>query len=225
MGSKNQKVTFFTEKVLEDRSRYVRIAKARNEVLSEIRKNIDQYKDYKYLVMVDLDFLYDWPIDEIVSTINSQGDWDCVSANGLEKGLVKNEENIYYDRLAFRNEKFPFGPEVIGKKLWFSNLKKIWFSLKDNSWIPVYSAFGGLAIYKTATIISFSYSGRITEDLKKYYQKILQPLSAKKSSSQKRRSIQFKEKTCCEHLTLHASMAMHGYNKMYVNPLMIIHRN
>ncbi len=120
------------------------------------------------------------------------------------------------------------------------------FALDVNaSWQPVYSGFGGLSLYKLDSIINCSYSGIVTDDLKRYYEEILEEIPASNEHIKEYfRAIQFSKKretkipivfqinttwqqpkknlsiTCCEHLPFHASMALKGFNKFYINPKM-----
>lgn len=240
-AERNPHVIFLSENLpasqLKQLSRVAAIARARNIVLSVAREA--RFNDYEHIIMADLDFIKPWPIDEIVATTNLKGDWDCISANG-----IMNDSNRYYwDRYAFSDALFPFGPELIGKVFW-TRLDTTWFQVKD--WRSVYSAFGGLAIYKRASMINFNYSATITEDLEKYYHQIL--LSLPKGHFDLQRYlkingldanslpdfIRFQGKgasgkllatrdiECCEHLTLHAAMALQGYGNFFINPNMIM---
>jgi hypothetical protein len=239
-ASENKKVTFLSETLPNDllstMCRTEKIARARNIVLDLVRQI--NYQDYKYLIMVDLDFQTDWPIDEIINTIESPIKWDCVSANGLDG-------DVYCDRYAYRGLDYPFGPELLGEVFWY-DLGATWFSLKDKKWIPTYSAFGGLAIYKTLAIINSSYSGIVNSDLEVFYKKILAKLPQNNihrqkylgligmpcDSNMKTIPIKFQYNTpshgpshyisCCEHTPLHASMARQGFNKFYINPKMFM---
>ena len=220
-------------------NREVRIARARNITLDYARKL--GHKNYKYLIMVDLDFTHPWPIREIVKSIQHKGRWDCISANGENRVLIKGKgkKKAYWDRYAFRDTKYPLGPEILGPG-WWNTLRQTWFTLKKAHWAPVYSAYGGLAIYKTSTILKFSYSGVATKDLETYYRSILH--EAKKSNPQIQEYFQLQHSRsflqggpflffaqpkepmeqiiCCEHVTLHASMALRGHYRFYVNPKM-----
>ena len=90
-------------------------------------------------------------------------EWDAVTANGILGA------GCYYDLFAFRNERFPFGAELMGDSI-YEDLSFIPMYLAEkNDWLPVYSAFGGLGIYKRASIIHFSYEGHVTNDLRKDY--------------------------------------------------------
>lgn len=247
-AQKNPHVLFITETLPVNRlphSREETIARARNIVLSKARD--PKYADFKYLTMVDLDFLDSWPIHSIIQTIEGNEDWDCVSANGM------NEKDHYYDMYAFRDERFPFGPELL-QDGWAEDVENNPVSFQKNEPLKkVFSAFGGLAIYKTQSILPFSYSGTVTEDLRNYYKEILihhpraslhghwlrsllkgyrnpqiscylRRVKMKKPSHIENVPILFEARDACvcEHVTLHAAMAQHGFGKFYVNPDMVI---
>ena len=237
-AEKNDRITFITENLSNEElpvSRTEKIARARNIVLSLAKEGA--YSDYDYLVMVDLDFKIDWPIDELINTLHSNVEWDSVSANGW------TGEGTYGDRYAFRDKNFPLGPELLGV-YWTTDLYNTWFSIDQEEWLPVYSAFGGLAIYKMRSILPFIYSGIVTEDLKAYYKEIirltpkdhrhirkyLKMIGKAKTKRTSDISIIFVQNTpehqptdypfitCCEHVPLHASMALNGFGKFFINP-------
>jgi hypothetical protein len=159
-AKRSKKVVFLSETLSAHdlpSTREERIARARNIVLAKA-KSLNS-EEYKYLIMADLDFNGPWPIAEIVSSLKRKIKWDCISANGINK-IFKNEKTsrlVYWDRYAFRNKRYPVGPEIVGAS-WWKDLQKEWFYLSKTHLVPVYSAFGGLAIYKTSTILRFSYS-------------------------------------------------------------------
>lgn len=136
------------------RNRTEAIARARNKVLDIVAT--DKYEDYKYVIWVDLDFLDPWDIKNIINTIlHPEQEWDAVLANGA------------YDLFAFRDPEFPIGFELLGEKYW-RHLDKMRarLSLDPNGpWRKVYSAFGGLGIYKRKSIQGCRYSGTVTKDL------------------------------------------------------------
>lgn len=226
---KNPRVIFSTETISSDSlplNRTERIARARNQVLT-MAKN-ERFKDFKYLLMADLDFQTPWPIQEILRTIESPREWDAVCANGI------NSMGYYYDRYAYRDTRYPFGPELLGDK-WGDLLQVSPLSFsKEEAWVPVYSAFGGLAIYKTASILESVYSGSVTEELKNYYLRILRSLpkenghlktylkiNHKKKARLSKVRIRLHDPGCCEHVSLYASMAARGFGRIYVNPQMV----
>jgi len=127
------------------------IARARNIVLNEIMKSV--YDDFSYVIMADLD-MDPWDVQGIVDTINNTTyEWDAVCANGS------------YDLYAFRNEEYPLGAELLGKKYW-SHVSEIDLRLsKEGDWKRVYSAFGGLAVYKRDAMKGCRYEGVVTPEL------------------------------------------------------------
>jgi len=248
-AQRNSQVTLVSEILNENQlppSRTEKIARARNRILSLARD--PKFKDFKYLIMVDLDFHFIWPYEEILKSIESPFEWDCICANGIES------DGIYYDRFAYRDQKAPFGPELLGDLYWKDQRLSSPFSLIGSTeWIPVYSAFGGLAIFKTESVLKFSYSGIVTQDLKKYYQKILLEVSQFDPTFQLDRylllqahqlihpvdiskvPILFQQHSrwespnhrarnivCCEHIPLLASMALNGFGKIFINPQLVL---
>ena len=135
------------------RHRTEMIARARNRVLEEILK--EEYNDFPYVIMADLD-MNPWDTEGIIATINNDiYEWDAVCANGS------------YDRYAFRNEEYPLGAELLGKKYW-SHVYEFDLHLStEGEWKRVYSAFGGLAVYKRDAIKGCRYDGVVTPELEK----------------------------------------------------------
>lgn len=240
-----EQVTFITENLREDElplCRTEKIARARNIVLDVARGS--PYKDYEFLIMVDLDFKTDWPIEEMINTIHSKVEWDAVSGNGVIW------HGTYEDRYAHRDKNFPLGPELLGD-YWINDISATWFRIDQDEWLPVYSAFGGIGIYKTKTILQFSYSGIVNEELKRYYRTILRDTNKRhrhfekyleligrtnckkpsevplifRESIPSEHPVNYPYPTCCEHVTLHASMANRGYKKFYINPRMKFDRS
>lgn len=246
----NHRVTIISENLTEDQlsegvlcftwnnlpSRMELIAKARNKVLEVIRE--PRFDDYGFVVMADLDFQSMWPIDEVVKTLLSEGNgkWDCVSANGILP------DGIYYDRYALRNSEFPFGPELLGD-VWWEEIPRTPLKFSSTNWVPVFSAFGGLAIYKRRSILSSVYEGHVTEEFRTDCQNILASLPASqrlkylKLHGVKPTSVRellnipiifqlnsgyYEYPVCCEHVIFHASMRKHGFGKIFINPQMIL---
>ena len=138
------------------------IARARNKVLDIAMQK--KYEDFKYVIWADLDFLEPWDVSNIVDTIlHPEQEWDAVLANGA------------YDLFAFRDAEFPIGFELIGERYWKNlNTMREKFTIDASGpWKKVYSAFGGLGIYKKASIKGCRYSGIVTKDLEQLVQKWL----------------------------------------------------
>lgn len=149
--SKKQLASQLKMKVL---NRTEMIARARNKVLDIVNQN--KYEDYKYVIWVDLDFLDPWDIKNIVDTIlYPEQDWDAVLANGA------------YDLFAFRDPEFPIGFELLGETYWkqLDKIRARLFLNPKGPWRKVYSAFGGLGLYKRKSIKGCRYSGVVTKDL------------------------------------------------------------
>lgn len=158
-------ITFLTETLTEDEQRSPihgkrmkreeTIARARNIVIDVMMQ--ERFDDYKYVIWADLDFPTPWDVENIIDSIlNPEQEWDAILANGA------------YDVYAFRDARFPIGFELMGKTFWM-HLLHIYNHLdldpEHGKWRPVYSAFGGLGIYKRDSIKNCTYSAFITKEL------------------------------------------------------------
>ena len=110
------------------------ISNARNKVIDII--NTSDFNNFSYVIWIDMDS-NGWDINGIINSFSNKQAWDVVYAN--------NPHN-YYDMYALRDNKLCFGPEIIGELFW-NQLPNIKIN-SNNSLIPVYSAFGGIGIYK-----------------------------------------------------------------------------
>lgn len=218
------------------------ISRARNIVLKEINKKC--YDDFDYVIMVDLDQFYPWDIENIIKTIEDpEQEWDAVFANGL------------YDILAFRTEDCFIGPELIGPQSWFRNCVPIYSEKLKNwisigKWIPVKSAFGGLAIYKKNSIKNCRYKAMIDQELYETHIKnveldrdcayrlrssiLLQPIINSYKFYMRWEKEQFNKNSkilktnfipriyICEHINFHSDMIKNGHDKLFINPKLIM---
>ncbi len=171
-AKQDQRIFFLSEKLsvkrldrlctMKVRNRIEQIARARNIVL-DIAMN-PAFDGYKYLIWADLDFQKPWEIDAIVETIVSpKEEWDAVLAYGA------------YDLFALRSSQWPIGFELLGDLYW-KKLQPIWDSFvlkRDGPWEKVYSAFGGIGIYKRESIRGCRYSGIVTPQLEEMVSKWL----------------------------------------------------
>ncbi len=139
------------------------IARARNIILEKVMRK--EYDDYPYMIMMDMDFKTPPPPESIIEVFESKQEWDAVFAYGLSRIWQ------YWDWYAFRDYHQPFGPELIGHD-WFA--PKSWSRSREDEWYPVYSAFGGLGIYKKASIKGCRYSGLVTKDMETLAKKIIE---------------------------------------------------
>lgn len=138
------------------------IARARNKLLDTIMASA--YDSFPSIIMMDMDFISAPPPDSIIEVFHSKREWDAVFAYGI------GGSKAYWDWYAFRDFNQPFGPELLGND-WF--IHKVWSLTKTDQWCPVYSAFGGLGIYKRASIEGCRYSALVTPDLEKLVKQII----------------------------------------------------
>ena len=212
------------------------IARARNIVLEEALDK--QYDDYPYLIMADLDFMCDWPIDEIIRSIKIDSPWDVIFANGVGRSC-----NVW-DRFALRNSQYPLGSELLGN-LWWEQLGNSPLKMPQSlGLVPVYSAFGGLGIYKRECIGNARYSGLVTPELERLYRYIFSQCSLDNPQLQDYlnfigiphtdsdeipviwiKSSGYDMPVCCEHLPFHASIFNNGFRNFYINAKMAMRYN
>lgn len=126
------------------------IAQARQKALNWVRTH---YKDFDILIIVDPDLFYDINLTGIIDTLNNFDKWDACFANG-----IYNMKGMTWDAFAMRveDQNIPWN----GNKNYFSNLHKKanWGTGRIiTEWTPVYSAFGGLGIYKSNILKNVNY--------------------------------------------------------------------
>jgi len=157
---------FYTSIEVLDKSygfRTERMASARNKYLSYIREHIDPL-EFPYIVIADFNLLNNKISIEAVLSSWTRDDWDVVTAN---------QSGRYYDIWALRHplwspndcweqhsflQKYFRFPEIVNAYAVRSRMINI---PRDSEWIPVDSAFGGFAIYKSKFLINnFSYEGK-----------------------------------------------------------------
>jgi len=141
-----------------------KIAHARNQLLKMIdAKNLG---NEDFVIMMDLDIKISPDVNVISHIINNfykNNNIDVLFANG-----VQSHNGHYYDSYEFRSETYPYGPEILGEAFWAdSHLGKI--QQKYTDFVPVISAFGGIAIYRAHIIKGCSYSADVTDTLHEYY--------------------------------------------------------
>ncbi|MFZ5953495.1 MAG: hypothetical protein ACOYT8_00165 [Candidatus Dependentiae bacterium] len=206
------------------------IAYARNQVLKQAMS--DLFADYNYIIMTDLDFRIGWQVNDVIASFNCTEQWDCIAANGV------NGDHYHYDRFAYRDDQFPLGPELLGEEFWRIRLEQPIAFAPSLPLQKVYSAFGGIALYKRNALKDCWYCGYVTKDLEHLSDQILNKNMATNhlyyriytlliNSDQRPLPLVFIPNSgydlpvVCEHTTLHASMICKGYDKIYVNPALI----
>ena len=129
----------------------------RNRCLEEILK--PKYKDFDYVIVIDLDLLGGFSVNGISSSFGYD-DWDLIAANGCSfLHFITNGSFSYYDQLAYRDKE---KRRITGYSLddeSGSFAPRPNYDVKDTSLHPVTSAFGGLAIYRKEIFDVCSYDG------------------------------------------------------------------
>ena len=141
-----------------------------------------------YLVVVDLD-VAKISADNIMSSFVRE-DWDAVTAFGYSTSpKLKRRYHDTYALTEFGDEENPQTEEKIIK-----NSEK-YANLNDgNPWVRVFSAFGGLAIYRFESIKGVRYEALKNNDPR----------------------VQVK----CEHYSIYYQMKRRGFDRVYINPAM-----
>jgi len=227
---KNSKIWAYTEITGSDHPcRIEMICNARNKVITEINKK--EYDDYTYVIWIDMDS-NGYDLKGIINSFENKNYWDIIYANGIYCGS-------YYDLYALRTDNIPYGPEIIGEYFW-NNMQQMTISDKSTL-IPVYSAFGGMGIYKKEIFKKHRFDCIVNEDLELFYDKYLKEHSLDKNIEmiiknhdndfpigyKSLKSIIFWKANSgynypvvCEHVCLNLALINDGY-RIYINPLMI----
>lgn len=231
---KNSRIWTYTEITGSDHPcRIEMICNARNKVLDEINK--EEYNEYTYIIWIDMDSS-GFSVKGIENSFEYKKDWDVVYANGIEKW------GSYYDTYALRTRDKPFGPEIIGEYFW-KNPSKI--NMRYNGeLIPVYSAFGGIGIYKKEVFKNYRFDCIVNDQIELFYEKFLKenevvddikniienpdkkfPNGYKSSKSNIfwKANSGYDKPVVCEHVCFNLSLINDGY-RIFINPLMIYKR-
>jgi len=163
---------------------------------------------------------------------------DALFANGLSL------RGTYYDAYTYFDEQFPFGMELIHEDRILSEkyptvMRQIPFDAQP---IPVLNAFGGLAIYRSSSLRGSRYAGTVTKELHEINLKFMREhpdhpyvkLVKEKPETHYhgaqlglylfdkevfyRNNAGYNYPVVCEHVPLHASMRMKGFDKMFLLP-------
>lgn len=141
------------------------IAEARNRLLDWMREAGLEAGDR--VVIVDWDFLEPPPLEALIRNIREmQSGADGVFANGVDRA------GRYYDLYELRTREHPLGPELLGDRFWTSRRRRRALArviAPTERPIEVYSAFGGLAIYRAEALSGCRYSAHPTPELHAFY--------------------------------------------------------
>lgn len=159
----------------------------------------NQYMDYiekknlmaDYLIVVDLD-VAKLSLKGILSSFETAENWDAITANGYS--LSPKLRRRYHDTYALTE----WGKErqALNESTIRLNAEKYRNLKKGTGLIRVFSAFGGLAIYRFNAVKGLKYKLLYNDDDR----------------------VEVK----CEHYSIYAQMQEAGFDKVYINPMMEI---
>lgn len=168
------------------RKRISKMAFLRNQYMNVIDQ-LGWTADYVMVVDLDVAQLY---LESILSSFNTKMEWDAVTANGYSMG--PNLKRRYHDTYALTEYGDESNPQTEDKIHLLAN--KYGSLESGDEWVRVYSAFGGLTIYKYEAIKGLRYQVLDNDD--------------------KRVEVR------CEHYSIYKQMAERGYDKVFINPSM-----
>ena len=204
------------------------IAYARNKLLQMILlKNLSSSD---YVIMIDLDFSIAPDVNILSDTLKyMHPDVHALFANGI------TGEGRYYDAYELRTEGYPYGSEILGDVFWSSEHMQKLQTVIDPSGppIPVYSAFGGLAIYRADVIKDCTYSADITdalhnfykghryeEKIETHYKGVLLGCYLKDTSIFYKNNSGYNYPIAAEHVNFNYSIRSKGFTNMFIAPFL-----
>lgn len=171
------------------RQRIEKMNRLRNQYLEYVEK---QGWNPDYLVVVDLD-VAQLNLGGILSTFAHDREWDAVTSFGYSTSpRLRRRYHDTYALTLWEDRNKPQTEEMTVRLA--DTLGQV---CSTDDWIRVASAFGGLAIYKYASIKGLRYEVVSNDD----------PRVEVRS----------------EHVGLYKQMMAHGYDKFYINPTMQLH--
>jgi glycosyltransferase involved in cell wall biosynthesis len=207
---KEFRMSFGNASRVMDKSRTMRIAVARNEILNYMRLAHKQGQSNNYFIMMDSNeyaCVGRINIDTLRDALQRSNEWDSISFN---------REAGYYDYWALSFDPHIYSFYHVQNKDDALNKMVTEFATKLNAasgspdLIPVYSAFNGFAIYKTSMFLNCTYSSLIHIHL---FPKQLLPAK-----------ILNYFKNDCEHRKFHLEAIKKNGARIMVSPLSIFYK-
>lgn len=176
------------------RKRIDKMASLRNKYMDMLDEYIAKTNYMPdYLMVVDLD-VAQLSENSVMTSFEGEIEWDAVCAFGYSTSpSLKRRYHDSYALTLWGDQNNPQTEEKI-----FSNARMFGSLKPDNSWIRIASGFGGLAIYKFEAVNGLRYS----------------------VPSLANNDIRVEVK--CEHFSLCKQMIERGYDKIYLNPAMVL---
>ena len=125
-----------------------RMARYRNRYREFIAEN---FSDFDRAIIIDMDLPGGWSESGVAHTMGHT-DWDFVGSNGLiKRQYLIGEKLLQYDAWAFRT----YGSYQV------LSTREVNYQRWDleAGFVPVYSCFGGLGIYRMKAMLNCSYKG------------------------------------------------------------------
>jgi glycosyltransferase involved in cell wall biosynthesis len=207
---KEIRMSFGNASRVTNKSRTMRIANARNQILNYVRSAQKQGAYNKYFIMMDSNeyaCVGQINIDTLRNALQRSNEWDSISFN---------REAGYYDywALSFDPHIYSFfhmqNKDETLQAMVASFATKLNASRDSQNFIPVYSAFNGFAVYKTNIFLNCSYSSLIHIPL---FPKHLLP-----------RKLLNHFKNDCEHRKFHLEAIKKNGARIMVSPLSIFYK-
>jgi hypothetical protein len=150
LGNKSASMTGALSK-----SRIDKMASYRNQALSYIK---DNYPQYDYMLVLDLDTEGPCPTEGIFHSLGHDG-WDMIASNGKAPvPSTMGHGTMTYDALAYvRKDTIHQGPQKPVYKM-FTDAADLNFRHYGNGMVQVDSAFNGAALYKMRSVEGCSYA-------------------------------------------------------------------
>lgn len=179
------------------------IAKGRNKCLEMIR---EKYSNYEYFIMMDCDDVCARFLKQrVLFYYLIRNDWDALSFNH-PKG--------YYDVWALSKDPLLLSCHHFfnGSKIYMNYINQIIAKTPKDELIPCFSAFNGLAIYRTEKFLNCSYDGQF--DLS-YFPKN----SIQKNIFVAGKMLTRNSKEDCEHRKFHFQAIKQNNARICISPL------
>lgn len=150
----------------------------RNKLLNEINKS--EYDGFNYVIMLDMDLYFpEIFYRALKDTFNQKNKWDAVFANSS----LPNS-NYIFDWYAYRSAQVPIGPEF-DPDWWMNRDCRVDFT-KNKELVPVYSAFGGMGIYKKKAFKGLKYTAFVSPLVEDFTKNLLKDPNIKNTYFAKR---------------------------------------
>ena len=150
-------------------------------LMMEFLENVPFEADFSMLVDLDIERI---DVKGVLSSFGTEIDWDAVTANGYS--YSEKFKRRYHDTFALCEYGMEGGKQTLDMIRAYRDIFA--FMRKGMPFIRVYSAYGGIAIYKTEAIRGLRYSPIFND-----YGKV---------------------QVRCEHFSLYNEMAKRGYEKV-----------